>query len=64
MATVSDEHGEMFQQDIFQTEKRYIRKWSKNVFADCYRRRRGNTNWRRKGAKGVEELINVDLFCI
>jgi hypothetical protein len=64
MATVCDEHGEKFQQDIFQTEKSYSGKWSRNIFARCYWRRKGNTNWRINGAKVDEELITDDFFFI
>jgi len=64
MATFSNEHGENFQQDILQTDKRYSGQWSTNSLADCYWRRKGNMNFRIKGAKGDEELINDDLFCI
>jgi hypothetical protein len=35
MGAVSDEHGERYNHDISQIEKRYSRKWSPNMFADC-----------------------------
>jgi len=35
MGTVSDEHGEVFYQDISEYEKEYSEKWSTNILADC-----------------------------
>jgi hypothetical protein len=35
MGAVSDEHGEMFRQDVSQREKRYSGKWSSDMLADC-----------------------------
>jgi len=34
MEAVSDGHGERLHQDISQIEKKYIGKWSPNMFAD------------------------------
>jgi len=34
MGAVSDEHGEMFHQDISQIGKKYGGKWSPNILAD------------------------------
>jgi hypothetical protein len=34
MVAVSDEHGEMFRQDISRSEIRYTGKWSPNMLAD------------------------------
>jgi len=62
MAGLSDEHDENFQQVISQTEKRYSGKWSKHIFADFYWRRKGNTNWRKKGQKEVKGWLMPNFF--
>jgi hypothetical protein len=54
MAALSDEHGEKLQQDISQTEKRYCRKWGKNIFDDCNCRHKGDKNWGMCEVKGGE----------
>jgi len=35
MAAVTDDIGERFDHDISEIEKRYSRKWSPNMLADC-----------------------------
>jgi len=37
MAAISDEHSERFDHDVSEIEKRYSRKWSPNMLADCCR---------------------------
>ena len=36
LGEVSDEHGEIFHQDILSMEKRYQGKWSSSMMADYY----------------------------
>jgi hypothetical protein len=36
MGSVSDKHGERFQQDISQMGKKYSGKWCPNIIADPY----------------------------
>ena len=48
MENISDEHGERFHQDIFQTEQRYSGKWSPDMLADpLLQSYKGDTNWRK-----------------
>jgi len=44
-------------------EKRYIGKWSTNIFADCYWRHKGDITWRINEAK-EGEVINGEFFVV
>jgi hypothetical protein len=64
MGTASDGHDERFNQDISQTEKRYIGEWSPNMLADgCWSHIRETPTVENRDKVRIKCLINFYEHC-